>query len=167
MGIIVLVVGLRLVIRQDWISNLLLVLGWGVGYILAGADHWLYVAVCNPQELSCQRIRHEINQKNWRNAWGLLQSTTAERTNLPVHNILTAFVVATLGIWMVTSSGSPVAVGIVLGLQIKLLSEFMMDGNANRWFWMFSREFSAKEHQIAKVVWSILLLIQLVVIVRG
>lgn len=166
-SILVLVVALRLWISLDWMGNVMLVLGWGVGYVLAGADHWLYVAVCNPQELSCQRVRHELSQKNWHNAWGLLQATEGERTKLPVHNVLMAFVVSVLGLWMVTSSGSPMAVGIVLGLEVKLFSQFLMDANPGKWFWMFSREFSLQETRIAKGVWAAVVLLQLFMIVRG
>ena len=59
---------------------------------------------------------------------GILKSTTAERTRLPVHNILTAMVVAVLGVWVVSSAGSMLASGVVVGLGVRLFTEFLAGG---------------------------------------
>jgi hypothetical protein len=165
-GIVALVVVLRLLLREDWMGNLLLVLGWILGYALVEADHLFYVAVCNPQELTCQRIRHEMAQKNWRNAWGLLQETADQRNRLPVHNILTAFILTVMGIWLVTSGGNLLAVGIVTGLAIRLFSEFVADPNYPRWYWLFSRDFNPGENKLMKYLWGSLLLLELLFLVR-
>lgn len=163
--VIVGVVGVRLLFRQDWLGNALLVVGWLVGYALAEADQLFYVVVCNPQELTCQRVRHEIDTRNWRNAWGILKSTVAERTRLPIHNILTAMVVAVLGVWVVSSAGSVLASGVVVGLGVRLFTEFLA-GDKKSWFWVFAREFSIEEVRVVGGVWGLLLLISLVGLVR-
>jgi len=167
LGLMVVVIGVRLFVKQDWIGNLWLGIGWLGGYFLAEADDWFYVAVCSPQELTCQRVRHEISVRNWRNAWGLLKSTSAERQKLPLHNIVTAVVVSLAGIWLITSSGSFVAIGLVLGLGIRLFADFLTTINYKSWYWIFSRQFEAQENKIAKIVWGILLSIQLLLLVRG
>ncbi len=165
-AIVAIVVVLRLVINQDWIGNLLLVFGWIIGYALVEADHWFYVVVCNPQELTCQRIRSEVAQKNWRNAWGLLQETAASRNRLPIHNILTAFIVTVMAIWLVSSQGNLLAAGVVTGLAIRLFTEFLSDTNYSRWYWLFSREFNPLENKVIKYVWGALLLVNLLFLVR-
>ena len=167
LGIIVVVVGMRVWLHQDYIGNALLAVGWVLGYVLAEADDWFYVAVCNPQELTCQRIRHEVAAKNWRNAWGLLKSTAGERQKLPIHNIITVAVVLAAGVWLVTSGGNLLAVGLVIGLGLRLFMDFLKDTNIKRWYWVFSREFSLQENKIIKIVWSIVLLIQVVFLIRG
>lgn len=55
--------------------DLSLVLGWILGWLLAEADHVMYATMCNPQELTCQRVKAEIDKKDWRRAWGLLEET--------------------------------------------------------------------------------------------
>ncbi len=166
-GIIVLVVGIRVFLRQEYLANVLLTVGWVLGYVLAEADDWFYVAVCNPQELSCQRIRHEIQTKNWRNAWGLLKSTTSERQRLPIHNVITALVIMGAGLWMVTSGGNALAMGLVTGLCVRLFMDFVTDVNFGRWYWVFSRSFLPSENKLIKIIWGGLLFVQLAFLIRG
>ncbi len=165
--LVVVIVSVRLYLKQDWIGNLWLLLGWILGYILAEADDWFYVAVCSPQELTCQRVRHEVASKNWRNAWGLLKSTMGERQKLPLHNIVTALVVMIAGIWLITSSGSLLAIGLVMGLGIRLYFDFLSSVNYQNWYWIFSRQFAPQENKTAKIIWGTLLSIQLFLLVRG
>ncbi len=163
--VVVAVVGVRLLFRQDWVGSALLTVGWLIGMALAEADHLFYVAVCNPQELTCQRVRSEIEKKEWRNAWGILKSTVAERTRLPIHNVLTAVVVAVLGVWVVSSAGSVLASGVVVGLGVRLFTEFLA-GDKKNWFWIFAREFDIREIRVVGLVWALLLVISLVGLVR-
>ncbi len=160
-GQIVLMIGIA-----GWTRSLWLAVGWIIGYALTEADHLFYVVMCNPQELTCQRVRHEILEtRNWRNAWGILQSTREERTRLPIHNILTGVVVAALGMWVVSSSGSLLASGVVVGLGVRLFMEFLA-GDKKSWFWVFAREFSVGEIRVVEGVWGLLLVISLIGLVR-
>ena len=166
MSVLVGVVGLRLVMKQDWVGSLWLVAGWIVGYALAEADHLFYVAVCNPQELTCQRVRHEIlDTRNWRNAWGILKATSEERTRLPIHNVLTGVIVAVLGLWVVSSGGSLLASGVVVGLGVRLFTEFL-SGEKKNWCCVFAREFSSGEVWVVGGIWGVLQLISVVGLVR-
>lgn len=152
------VLGLVLVVRfvtgLNYVGNILLAVGWGIGYLLAEADHFFYVLVCNPQELSCQRVRSEIDKRQWKNAWGLLQKTAGERIRMPIHNVLTGLIVVVMAIWIVTSSGSLLASGVAVGLSVRLLIEFWQVGDFRKWYWLFAREFSVNENKIVKWVWS-------------
>ena len=163
--VIAVVVAVRVWFKQDWLGSLWLVAGWVVGYVLAEADHLFYVAVCNPQELTCQRVRREVQNKNWKNAWGILRSTSGERTRLPIHNILTGLVVAVLGLWVVSSVGSALASGVVVGLGVRLFTDFL-SGDKKNWFWVFAREFGKSEINIIGGIWGLLLLVSLVGLVR-
>lgn len=163
--VIVAVVGIRLLFRQDWLGDLWLVVGWIIGYGLAEVDHLFYVAVCNPQELTCQRVRQELGARSWKSAWDLLRRTAGERTRLPIHNVLTGVIVAGLGIWVVSSSGSLLASGVVVGLGVKLFTEYL-SGEKKGWFWLFSREFALGEQRVVGVTWGLLLAISLVGLMR-
>lgn len=166
-AIIALVVGIRLLLKQDWIGNALLVGGWLIGYALAEADDWFYMAMCNPQELTCQRVRTELSRKNFRGARDLLKTTAAERTKLPVHNMLTVLAISAAGIWLVTSGGNLLAIGVVLGLGIRLFSDFWQEADFGKWYWLFARQFSNLENRLVKIVWGILLLTQVLFLIRG
>lgn len=161
------VVGVRLIWHQNWIGETFLVLGWLGGYMLGELDQLFYVAVCGPQELSCQRVRTEFMHKNWRGGWQLLRQTAGERTRLPMHNILTAGVVTILGLWLVTSNGNLFAIGVVTGLAIRLFSEFIADPNYGKWYWLIAREFSSRENRIVTYVWGGLLALHLFWVIRG
>lgn len=168
------VMGLVLVIRLvreylatgflgvNYAGNIFLVVGWGVGYLLAEADHLFYVAMCNPQELSCQRVRREIlENRDWRNAWGILQETRGERTRLPIHNIVTGVIVAGLGMWAGSSGVNLLGMGVVSGLALRLVIDFWQEKDKQKWMWVFAREFSKGEINIIGGVWTGLVVVQL------
>lgn len=163
--ILAVVVGIRLWVRQDWVGNLVLMTGWVIGYALSEVDQLFYVAMCNPQELTCQRIRSEVSHHNFKNAWGLLNETRFERNRLPIHNVLTGVVVAVMGVWIVGSAGSLLASGVVVGLGTKLFVEFLF-GDKKNWFWIFTREFSIGEIRVIGGIWGLLVLISLIGLVR-
>lgn len=150
----------------NYIGNILMVVGWGIGYVLGELDHLFYAYACNPQELSCQRVRREIEKKDWKNAWGILKETAGERTRLPVHNVLTGLIVAVVGIWTITSSGSLLASGVVLGLGTRLLFTFWQEKDYAKWYWIFARQFTLREHNLIKWVWAALLLVSVIGLVR-
>lgn len=161
-----LVVGIRLLFRQDWVGSVLLAVGWVMGYLLAEVDHLFYALVCNPQELSCMRVKNELENHRWRSAWQMLKSSAGERTRLPVRNVLTGLIVAVMAIWVVTSSGSMIASGVAVGLGVRLLLEFWQASDYKRWYWIFAREFGAKEHNLIKWVWTLLLGISVITLIR-
>jgi hypothetical protein len=147
----------RKMIPINWVGDILLAAGWVMGYFLADMDHLFYATVCNPQELTCQRVRHELDNKNWRNAWGLLEATKDERVRMPIRNILTAVVVAGLGLWVVSSSGSWIAMGMVLSLNTRLFTELVTTTDRKKWYWVFARDFSDAEHRGFLIAWGLAL----------
>ncbi len=165
MGVVGLVVAVKLLFRQDWVGSTFLLLGWILGNLLAELDHVSYVIVCNPQELTCQRVRQELGVRSWKSAWELLRRTAGERTRLPIHNILTGLVVAVLGVWIVSSAGNVLTLGVVVGLGVRLFTDFW-SSNKKDWFWMFAREFSIGEIRVIGGIWGLLLLISLVGLIR-
>ncbi len=152
------VLGLVLVVRfvtgLNYVGNILLAGGWVIGYYLADIDHLFYALVCNPQELSCMRVKNELANHRWRSAWQMLRSTVGERTRMPIHNVLTGLIVAVMGVWIVTSAGSLIASGVAVGLSVRLLIEFWQAGDYRKWYWLFAREFSVNEDKIVKWVWT-------------
>ena len=143
----------------NYVGNIWLAVGWGMGYWLADIDHLFYALVCNPQELSCMRVRNELANHRWRSAWQMLKSSAGERTRMPVRNVLTGLIVAVMAVWVVTSSGSTIASGVAVGLSVRLLLEFWQASDWKKWYWLFAREFSSKENTLVKWVWTLLVVV--------
>jgi hypothetical protein len=155
-----------ILLRALWVDISLLA-GWLIGWILAEADHLMYATVCNPQELTCQRVKSEIEKRDWKKMWKLLQETKSERTKLPVRNVLTGFVITGLGLWVVTSSGSPLAAGVVFGFGVRLFSEILADADYKKWYWVFARDFGQSEHRGLLMAWAAGLIWQWLILLRG
>lgn len=102
-------------IRRN-LGDVWLGVGWIIGYFLADFDHLYYVYVSNPHELTSQRIIQKFS-------WTLFQESKPERTNLILHNPTVLFILGIFGLWTVTSSGSLLAIGAIISLNICLAWE--------------------------------------------
>jgi hypothetical protein len=154
-------------LSRIWFDDLLLVAGWVMGWFLAEADYWFYALVSNPQEMTSQKVRQELKNRSWKKAWEILSNTKNELTELPIRNVLTAFVITGVGMWVISSSSSMLASGLCLGFSIKLFSEMVVDKNYKSWYWLFAREFTESENRGLLVAWGAVLLWQLSILMRG
>ncbi|OGC92449.1 hypothetical protein A3D85_00735 [Candidatus Amesbacteria bacterium RIFCSPHIGHO2_02_FULL_47_9] len=149
-----------------WAGNGLLLLGWVIGYFLPDIDDLFYVYISDPGDKIGNQAKTLLAGGDVRRAWDLLVATRGERKNLPVHNILTGLAVAVAGVWVVSSSGSPLAMGAVLGVTTRMFIGAVIEKNYMRWYWIFAREFSRREHQVVMAVWGVLLGVQIIGLVR-
>lgn len=138
----------------NYMGSLLLAVGWGIGYWLADIDHLFYALVCNPQELSCMRVKQLLVNRSWSAAWKMLKETQGERIRMPIHNTLTGLIMTVMAIWTVTSSGSLLASGVAVGLSVRLLIEFWRAADYTKWYWLIARPIVAGENKIVKWVWT-------------
>jgi len=88
---------------------------------LPDLDHLVYIFFLGPQELTSQRVVYLIRNKNFRGAVSLLFDTRAERGDLVLHSNFAFVVILIFTFWMLTSSGSLLGVGLVLGMVVHLL----------------------------------------------
>lgn len=96
-------------------------LGGLTGSLLPILDHLIYVFFLAPQELSSQRVVYLFRNKNFTSALRLLIESRMERTNLIFHSNTFLVVISILTFWILSSSGSLVGTGLVLGALIYLL----------------------------------------------
>jgi hypothetical protein len=150
-----------------WFLDLSLLVGWVLGWWLAEADDLFYVLMCAPHEVTGQRVKKELMNKNWQRALAILGETKGERTKLPIRNVLTGFVMTGVGLWLASSSASLVAAGMCVALGTKLFLQLVMDKDYKSWYWPFAREFSFGEHQGLVAAWGIILLWQWSILLRG
>jgi hypothetical protein len=98
-----------------------LFVGGIVGLFICYADHLLHVFAFNPQELTSQRIIQLVKEKQYKVALKLLYDTNEERKNLVFHTIQFQIIFAVLTFWVVSSSGSLFARGLVLSYFLSLV----------------------------------------------
>ena len=110
-------------IFRGWLSfsYWLFWVGGVLGSIIPELDQLLYIFLINPQELSSQRVIYLIKNRNFAGALRLIIETKSERHNLIFHSDTFLVVSGILFIWILSSSGSILGSGIVLGLLTHLL----------------------------------------------
>lgn len=136
----------------------LMMLGFWVGALigtfLLEIDHFLYVLLIQPQEVTSQRIKRLIQQRRFKKALVLLTDTREERTRLPLHNAL--FQVGFFGVcfFVLTSTGSLFGAGLVMAMALQLLKdefELLFKGREKylrQWlFWPIKAEISLRNQK--------------------
>jgi len=84
-----------------------------------------------------------------------------------VRNVLTVSAVGILGIWVVTSAGSPLASGLVFGLSVRLFAEYWQAADYKSWYWVIAREVTEVERKVFGGIWGAVLLLTWLILVRG
>lgn len=97
-----------------------LYLGGLVGLFMSDLDHILYVFVFKPQELTSQRIMQLVKSKQYKESLRLLYDTKEERGDLIFHTPLFQTIFVILTFWVISSSGSLFARGLVLSYLLGL-----------------------------------------------
>jgi len=111
-------------LRWNWYLDLIwLWLGGLLGTFLFDIDHWLYLLVVNPHELTSQRVKHLFDQKRFKEASSLVVSTTQERIRLPFHNALFQVILYILCFFVLTSTNNLLGAGLVMGMALHLLKD--------------------------------------------
>jgi hypothetical protein len=133
-----------------------------VGNFLPDLDHFIYVYFLRPHELTSQRVSYLVEKRNLSRSFRLLAETRSERTKLIFHSGLFQLIFIVLAFFVVTSSGSLFARGVVLAFFLHLLVDQAVDlvetGNMDNWTGGYRLETSNNQ---AKIYWSIMFLILL------
>ncbi|HJZ06176.1 hypothetical protein A2634_01890 [Candidatus Amesbacteria bacterium RIFCSPHIGHO2_01_FULL_48_32] len=137
-----------------FLNNLVLFVGWAIGYFLSDLDDWYYALITRPHELDSQRVVGLLKTGKWREAREMVMVTRSSREKLPVHNILTGLVVGIVGWWVISSSGSFLGAGVVLGLSVRLWIGLVHETDYQKWYWVFARKFTATENRIVVWMWA-------------
>jgi hypothetical protein len=96
-----------------------------------------------------------------------LPKDVREGMEASLKNALTVLVLMVTGIWVVSSSGSVLASGLVFGLTTRLFTVALRTKDYRKWYWVVAREISLLEHRIFMIVWAGVLLAQMWFLVRG
>lgn len=112
--------------------------GGVVGTLLPDIDHFLYVYLLRPQELTSQRVSYLLQKREIINSIDLLASTRYERTNLIFHTALFQIIFLVLAFLIISSSGNLFGRGLVLAFYLHLVIDQFVDlmqiGTLSNWF---------------------------------
>jgi len=98
-----------------------LYVGGLIGLFLPYIDHLLHVFVFKPHELTSSRAIQLFKNKQYKEAMLLLHDTCDERKDSIFHTVQFQLVFIVLTFWVVTSSGSLFARGLVLSYFLSLV----------------------------------------------
>jgi len=122
-----------------------------VGTILPDVDHFIYIYLLRPQELTSQRANRMMNNKDVLGTLRILAETRYERTKIIFHTATFQLIFTILTFWVLTSSGSIFGRGVVLAFLLHMLVDEAVDlsemGNLGNWFRNFPVSFERREKQ--------------------
>jgi hypothetical protein len=131
--------------RLDWGLPLFWV-GGLIGSLLLDLDHLLYTLWIYPQELTSMRVKKMLEQRRFQEAIELLVDTRQERKKISFHSVIFQAVIPVFAFFVLTSTGSMLGAGLVMGLYLRTLDEQFRDfrkrGNIESWFWQVQAEVS-------------------------
>lgn len=135
-----------------------------VGTLLPNVDHLIYVFFLNPQELTSQRVNFLLKRKEISRVFTLLSETRPERKNLIFHTFIFQLIFFAVAVFILTSSNSIFARGLVLAFMLHLSIDQIIDlksmENLNNWGELPLNVLSGKKPALYIVV-SILVLVVL------
>jgi hypothetical protein len=108
---------------------------------LIDLDHFLYVLVVNPHELTSMRVRRLLDQRRFKEALILLGDTADERLRLAFHNALFQPILYVFCFFVLTSTGNLFGAGLVMAMALHLLKDefsLILRGREeflHRWLW--------------------------------
>ena len=112
-------------------------LGGVIGTFLVDLDHFLYAFLLNPQDLASQRAIYYLKKREYIRAFLVLWDAKENRTHQVFHSFSFQIIFLILAFWVVSSSGSLFAIGLVLAFSLHLFidqfSDFLVLGNLDLW----------------------------------
>jgi hypothetical protein len=134
-----------------------------VGTFLPDIDHLVYVFFLSPQELTSQRVNFLLERREVKRTVELLYETRNERKNLVFHSIVFQLIFLALTFFIMTSSTSIFAKGLVLSFALHLSVDQMIDlveiKNLDNWKRYLPIDLNLRQSQIFASVGTVLVLI--------
>ncbi|MFC1649463.1 hypothetical protein ACFL2C_01960 [Patescibacteria group bacterium] len=101
-------------------------IGGVLGIVLPDADHLIYVYALKPNEVTSKRVDSLVRSRSYRQSLKLLSHTHEERKELIFHNARFQLIFWLLVALVVTSGGSLLGLGLVLGFALHLTADYAM-----------------------------------------
>lgn len=131
---------LLITLARRWFSPLFLPfwIGGLLGAFLPDVDHFIYIYLLKPHELTSQRATQMMSKGEVMSTLSLLATTRSERKGLIFHTALFQIVFYIFGFLVFSSTDSFLGRGIVLAFLLHLLIDQYIDfqslGSISNWF---------------------------------
>src|SRR3989344_689029 len=113
-------------------------IGGVIGTLLPDIDYLIHVYLLNPQSSDARTTAQLISQKKVTRTWEMVAHARNQNSELLFHTISFQLVFWVFAIFVITSTGSILAKGIVLAFSLHLTidqaTDLMERGNLNLWF---------------------------------
>jgi hypothetical protein len=133
----------------NW-SSVFLLLGGVVGLMIELVDRWVYVYFSHPEEPLSVQLKGLVKENRYADAMTNLMANFAWQQRLSMNNVLFLGGWVVLAIFLMTSSVSAFAHGLVLGIGLSLLGGIWRDWKnpevlKTRLFWPIKRKVAGDE----------------------
>jgi len=140
-----------------WIGGLI-----GMWFVIV--DRVAYVYFTRPHEQLSIQVKGLVNQRRYVEALRLINHRKDEQKNLAIRSVLFVGVWILLALFVLTSSGSLFAVGLVMGVGLHLLYDMVVDlndiGKLRSWlFWPVKRMVSDDEARVVVAIYGFMFVI--------
>jgi len=137
-------------------------LGGIVGTLLPDIDHFIYVYAISPLEETSQKVISLISARKIFQSWDLLAETRLERKELIFHTAYFQVIFLLFSIFIITSSGSLLGMGLVLAFMLHLLVDQVTDlvetKSLDNWFAKFPFELDIRKQRLFVIANGVLTL---------
>jgi hypothetical protein len=157
-GIYVLVLAL---LRWQWDVTLVFLvvgvfMGWGMIYV----DRLIQAFLVRPHEHLSEYVKHKLREHQFWEVVQLLRERGDEQRRLVMRSVIFMAAWIPVAIFVLTSTGSMLAVGLVMGMGLYLLVEVWRDWSnwerLREWlFWPISRRVSEREIKGVVLVYTL------------
>ncbi|OGM04996.1 hypothetical protein A2715_00755 [Candidatus Woesebacteria bacterium RIFCSPHIGHO2_01_FULL_39_32] len=150
---------------KDWIRIEFLPFWFGgiLGTLLPDVDHLIYVYVVKPTEATSQKVAGLVSERKVFQSWDVLAKTRGERKELIFHTAYFQIIFLTFSIFVITSSGSLLGMGLVLAFMLHLLIDQIIDlmenNSLDSWFTKFPFSLDAKQKRYFVFANGVILLV--------
>lgn len=125
---IVILLGLTTVLK-GWINLFVIPLWIGglIGIFLPEVDHFIYAYFLRPHEYDAQRMQRMVNQGQVMQSVQMGSETRAAHSSLVFHTVYFQLIFLLFSVFVVTSTGSLLGRGLVLGFLLNLVIDQYFD----------------------------------------
>ena len=114
-------------------------LGLILGNLILDLDQFIYCYFQAPHEFASQRFKRLLNLNRFRESLIYALQTAHERKRTVFHSAFFQMIFLVAVLFVLTSSGSFLGKGLVMGLFLQMLvvqgRELQTEGKMDRWFW--------------------------------
>jgi len=152
------VMALGLLLRSNWrwqalMGMVLFLLGGVLGMVFGLADRLIFVYFSRPEDDLSVKVRGLIKQKRYQEGLNLLLERKHEQVQLAMNNVLFLGAWVVLALFLMTSSLSLLAQGLILGVGLNLVLGIKEDWSDKEYlmgklFWPIKRKVSEDELKV-------------------